>query len=180
MLELSLHILDLIENATRAGATIVQITVLEDAGLDSLTLIVEDNGPGLPVAPEKVLDPFFTTKEGKHTGLGLSLLRAAAEQAGGRLELSSSETLGGVAVRAMMQLSHVDRAPLGDLPATIIGIILTHPEVNLWCRVGTPSNTLYLKSYDIVHELHAEYPNDFAVARYFSQRLQEALQSLRA
>jgi len=40
---------------------------------------VEDNGRGLAVSAEAALDPFYTTKQGKRTGLGLSLFQAAAE-----------------------------------------------------------------------------------------------------
>jgi anti-sigma regulatory factor (Ser/Thr protein kinase) len=115
--DLSLHILDVMENSIRAGATAISLTVAEDPEQDRLTIIVEDNGPGLSVPPDVATDPFYTTKNGKRTGLGLSLLRATAEQAGGKLTLRRSE-LGGLAVEAAMQLSHVDRSPLGDLAAT--------------------------------------------------------------
>ncbi len=52
---------------------------------------VTDNGPGMP--PEVVsrcLEPFFTTRARTHaTGMGLSLVNAAARKAGGSLEVHS-------------------------------------------------------------------------------------------
>jgi len=128
--ELSLHILDLIENAVRARATLVAVTVEEQPQWDTLSIAVEDNGTGLSVPAEKATDPFFTTKQGKRTGLGLALFRSQVEQAGGELALERS-ALGGVAVRAVLGLSHVDRSPLGDLAATLSGWAATNPELEL-------------------------------------------------
>jgi signal transduction histidine kinase len=50
-----------------------------------------DNGPGIPESiQEKVLQPFFTTKE-EGTGLGLSIAARIVEQHGGWLDLTSKE-----------------------------------------------------------------------------------------
>jgi signal transduction histidine kinase len=96
--DLSLYLLDIIENSVRAGATVIATSITASRADDTLTITVEDDGPGLPIAPEQVMDPFFTTKAGKKTGLGLSLFRQAAEAAGGELTLGESAELGGVAV----------------------------------------------------------------------------------
>jgi len=85
--DLSLHLLDLLENSMKAGATVVAVTVAERPEADRLRLVVEDNGPGLGVPPAAATDPFYTTGLGKRTGLGLSPFHAAAEQAGGSLSL---------------------------------------------------------------------------------------------
>ena len=79
--------------------------------------------------PEQALDPFFTTKANKKTGLGLSLFRQAAEAAGGGLSVGRSDELGGVAVRAWMRLGDVDRPPLGDVAASIATMVATNPEI---------------------------------------------------
>lgn len=97
---------------------------------DLLTMRIEDDGPGFAEPPEVVLDPFYTTKRGKKTGLGLSLLQATAQRAGGDLAIGRSQ-LGGACVEARMGLSHVDRSPLGDLAATLATVSCTHPEVDV-------------------------------------------------
>lgn len=130
MHDLSLYLLDIIENSVRAGATRICVGVAADRGADSLTITVEDDGPGLPVAPQEALDPFYTTKKGKKTGLGLSLFRQAAEAAGGGLSVGRSADLGGVAVRAWLGLGNVDRPPLGDVAASILTMVATNPEVD--------------------------------------------------
>ncbi len=96
---------------------------------------MEDDGPGLPVEPEQALDPFFTTKRNKTTGLGLSLFRQAAEEAGGGLDVDRSVDLGGVAVRAWMSLANVDRPPLGDVATSILTMVATNPEIQFADRL---------------------------------------------
>ncbi len=118
MRDLSLHVLDLMENSTRAGASVISVMVRQDAARNRLRIVVADNGTGLAVPARVATDPFFTTKRGKRTGLGLSLFAAAAERAAGKLALRKSR-LGGLSVEATMQLDHVDRAPLGDLATTL-------------------------------------------------------------
>lgn len=127
--DLSLHILDLVENSIRAGADSVEVTLQAEHENDTLRVCIEDNGPGFPAAAELAWDPFFTTK-GKKTGLGLSLFRAAAEQAGGRLQLGASR-LGGAMVSASMGLSHVDRPPIGDLAASIAMLAVAESDLKL-------------------------------------------------
>jgi signal transduction histidine kinase len=119
MHDLSLYLLEVLENSTRAGATRVDIRLVIDHGIDELGLVVDDDGHGLTATADQTIDPFYTTKPGKKTGLGLSLLKAEAEAAGGDLHIGPSPTLGGVRVEAFMELCHVDRPPLGDVAATI-------------------------------------------------------------
>ena len=130
MNDLSLHLLDLMENSLRAGASVIAVSLVEDIQRDILKITLEDNGQGLDIPPAAATDPFFTTKEGKATGLGLSLMQASAERAGGTLALERSAS-GGLRVVATMHISHVDRCPLGDMGATFASVAITHPELDL-------------------------------------------------
>jgi signal transduction histidine kinase len=134
MRELSLHVLDLMENSIRAGASVISVSVRQDSARNRLRIAVADNGPGLAVPARVAADPFFTTKRGKRTGLGLSLFAAAAESAGGKLSLRKSR-LGGLSVEATMQLDHVDRAPLGDLATTLATVAAANPGLEIRCRL---------------------------------------------
>jgi hypothetical protein len=191
--ELSLHILDLIENSVRAGATLVAVTVEEEPEWDMLRIEVEDNGPGLPVPAETATDPFYTTKEGKRLGLGLALFRFRIEQSGGELALSRS-LLGGTAVRAALRLSHVDRSPLGDLAATLSSSLAANPQLDLHVRLKAGSRERVLSSRDIARELvevgspgsgnrraetaNPPKPNRLAVARRIHEMITESLSAL--
>ena len=124
MRELSLHILDILQNSVEAGATRVELAIDEDLAADRLTITVEDNGRGIP--PEKLpklFDPFYTTRSTRHVGLGLPLLKAAAERCNGDVILASEVGVGAT-LTATFQHSHLDRAPLGDLTGTLLTFIL--------------------------------------------------------
>jgi anti-sigma regulatory factor (Ser/Thr protein kinase) len=135
MRDLSLHVLDLMENSIRAGASVVSVRVRQDSARNRLRIVVADNGPGLAVPAAVAADPFFTTKRGKRTGLGLSLFAASAERAGGKLTLRKSR-LGGLSVEATMQLDHVDRAPLGDLATTLATVAAANPGLEIRCLLS--------------------------------------------
>jgi anti-sigma regulatory factor (Ser/Thr protein kinase) len=123
MIELSLHILDIAENSVRAGAKIVQIMVAEDTQKDSLTIQVRDDGRGMcPEEMERALDPFYTTKKVRRVGLGLPMLKEAAERTGGNFSIES-EPGRGTTVSVDFGLSHVDRQPLGDVGLSIMTLI---------------------------------------------------------
>ena len=129
MEDLSLHILDIAENALRAGAESVVIRLAQSKRQDRLVLEVVDDGEGMSEEDaRRSLDPFFTTKCGKRVGLGLPLLAQAAEQAGGNLEVESAPGRG-TRVTATFGLSHIDRAPLGNMQETLECLRATHPEV---------------------------------------------------
>ena len=130
MHDLSLYLLEVLENSVRAGANRVEIGLTIDSATDTLQMTVDDDGHGLTTSPDQILDPFFTTKPGKKTGLGLSLLRADAQAAGGDLSIGPSPTLSGVRMETRMQLDHVDRPPLGDVAASIIVTAVTNPGID--------------------------------------------------
>jgi hypothetical protein len=122
MRELSLHLLDLLENSREAGADTICVTVTESEKRDELTMTVVDNGRGIPahVLPT-VFDPFYTTRRTRAVGLGLPLLKAAAERAGGDATIASRP--GHTEVSARFVRSHIDRAPLGDVPGSLIAVL---------------------------------------------------------
>ena len=79
MPELSLNVLDVTENSTRAKATLVHIRVIADHSADTLTIQIEDNGCGMTKEQvEQVTDPFFTTRTTRKVGLGIPFYKYAA------------------------------------------------------------------------------------------------------
>jgi len=174
MLELSLHILDLIENSVRAEATIISVSLWEKPEEDRLEILVEDNGHNFQVSPEQALDPFYTTKEGKPTGLGLSLFKASVEQAGGTLSVGTS-SLGGAAVKASMRLRHVDRVPLGDIASTLSSVVCTNPQIDLRFRMCVGKLEYATRVSDVLKEFKPKDRQGLEVARRLQERIKEAL-----
>lgn len=128
MEDLSLHILDIAENAIRANAKKIIIEISEDKINDRLTICIKDDGMGMDrETVNKVLDPFYTTKNGKKVGLGLALLSQAAKQAGGDLEIESREGKG-TRVKAVFKLSHPDMKPMGKILETMAALIIGSPS----------------------------------------------------
>lgn len=175
MRELSLHVLDLIENSIRVEATVIAVTVCANAEQDLLCVKIEDNGPGLSVSPEDALNPFYTTKAGKRTGLGLSLFRAAAEQAGGTLSIRKSD-LGGVGVTAEMKLSHVDRHPLGNLAGTLSTVVMTSPQIDFRIRLQLGARDFNLRTGELSEAVGG---NGLRLARQVKDRIEAELQEAR-
>lgn len=142
MKELSLHILDIAQNSLTAGATLVELSLVEENGL--LTVGIADNGHGMP--PEllsQVTDPFTTTRTTRRIGLGLPLWKLASEQAGGQFSIVS-RLHEGTTVTASFQIGHIDTPPLGDMPGTVVTLIQGSPQVDFVYRQGTPDNLFTL------------------------------------
>ena len=130
MEDLSLHILDVVENSTRAGATLVEIKITKDTGKDFLQIVIKDNGSGMDrEMVEKVRDPFTTTRTTRRVGLGVSMLEQAAQEAGGDLTITS-ELGQGTEIKATFQASHIDRKPMGDMGSSMISLIVGNPDVD--------------------------------------------------
>ena len=128
MKELSLHLLDVVGNSVKAGATLIGIDLLEEN--DQLTMAIRDNGCGMsPELLAKVLDPFTTTRTTRRVGLGLPLLLQAAEMTGGTLGIQSAEGVG-TKLTASFVTSHLDALPMGDLPATLQTLVQGAPEID--------------------------------------------------
>lgn len=129
MEDLSLHILDIADNAVAAGATRIGIIINENEGRNLVTLRIFDNGSGMtPKVLAIALDPFFTTKP-KKTGLGLALLEQAAKQCGGFVVVTSA--LGkGTRVFARFPCRNIDRPPLTNMKGTMTTLVFGHPEID--------------------------------------------------
>ncbi len=133
MEDLSLHVLDIVENSIRCGASAVTIELREIGAAASaahrLVLVIEDNGEGMSDEEiEKSLDPFYTTKPEKRVGLGLPLLRQAAAESGGGMTVESTPGRG-TRIRAEFGLDHPDMKPLGDIEGTVSLLKVFHREV---------------------------------------------------
>ena len=130
MPEISLNILDVAENSTRAGASLVSILVEADFPADLLTVSISDNGCGMTKEQvERVTDPFFTSRTTRKVGLGVPFFKLAAESAGGSFSIQSEPGKGTV-VTAVFRLSHIDRMPLGDISSTIHQLAVYHPQTD--------------------------------------------------
>ena len=162
MEDLSLHILDIAENALRAHASRIEIVISSDSRNDLLTVEVSDDGKGMdPDTLAKVRDPFFTTKR-KKTGLGIPLIAQAAELAEGKFAIESTSGKG-TRVKAVFRLSHIDRPAVGDMAGTVLTLIAGHPEVDILYEERRDGAVSRLDTTEIKHELEGVPINEPAV-----------------
>ncbi|MBO5734344.1 MAG: ATP-binding protein [Clostridia bacterium] len=119
MLELSLHVLDIVNNSIKAKATEIEIEINEQVLKNTLTISIKDNGCGMDKEFLKtVTDPFKTIRTTRKVGMGLSMFQAAAEATGGKLKISSKKGVGTL-VCVTFTYDHIDRQPLGNMAETM-------------------------------------------------------------
>ncbi len=127
MEDISLHILDIVENSITAKAKNIKIKMVKKK--DYLIVGIEDDGIGMSEETiKRCLDPFFTTK-GKRVGLGVPLLYQACKETGGDLKIESKEGKG-TKIRARFKLSHIDCKPLGNMGETLKVLKVANPDIN--------------------------------------------------
>ncbi len=130
MTEISLNVLDVAENSIRAGASLVEISVIADTKADCLTITIKDDGHGMSEDQiAHVEDPFFTTRTTRKVGLGIPFFKQAAESTGGTFSITSTQGVG-TTVTAVFMLSHIDRMPLGDINSTIYTLITFNQQTD--------------------------------------------------
>ncbi len=171
--ELALHILDLAENSMAAGASLVTIEVIEETRTDRLTIRVADDGRGIdPELVMRVADPFVTTRTTRRVGLGLPFLKQAAELCNGSLTIDSAQGAG-TTVTATFQNSHIDRMPMGDLPGTILALVVGNPQVDFVFRHIIDNKAYEFDTRPIKKELGEVALSEPSVITYLKQLLQE-------
>jgi hypothetical protein len=172
MKDLSLHILDIVQNSIRAKAKLIGIDINENHVDNQLIIAISDDGCGM--SPEQVkmaIDPFYTSRTTRKVGLGLSLFKQNAEMTGGSFELKS-ELGKGTKVTAVFGLNHIDRPVMGDLVGTLLLLICTSEEVNYVIKHETPFGEFELDTREVRQTLE-DVPIRHPEVRIF---LQEMLQ----
>lgn len=130
MRELSLHLLDIAENSIAAESNNIEIEIVEDSNADLLKLKVEDDGRGMSEEmARQVIDPFVTSRTTRKVGLGIPLLKEAAEACNGSLTLTS-EIGKGTSILVTFQRSHIDRMPLGNISTTFLNLLVSNPKIH--------------------------------------------------
>lgn len=130
MNDLSLHIIDIIQNSISAGATLIRLAIEEDLCKDLLRITIEDNGRGMaPEQVEQLDNPFFTSRTTRKVGMGIPLFKQSAEQSGGSLVVYSEVGVG-TTVSAVFGHSNIDRPPLGDIANSFVLMVSANPELD--------------------------------------------------
>lgn len=179
MKELSLNILDITENSVKAGATLTEISIIESG--DTLTLTIKDDGCGMSDEVLKTVEnPFYTTRTTRKVGLGIPLLKMAAEQTGGEVKIISSTApdTHGTTVTAQFYKNHLDFTPLGDIKETVITLIQGHPDTDFLFIHQTDAGEVKLDTRELRVILEGVPLDTYEVIVWIKEYLNEQYQLL--
>ena len=179
MEDISLHILDIVENSIAAGAKNIEIKINEQIQEDLLTIEIIDDGKGIEEEDLKhVLDPFFTTRGTRRVGLGLPLLAQSAEESGGNLKIESKPGYM-TKVEATFGYSHIDRKPFGDMVETLITLIATQGlKVDFLYEHRKNNHGFVFDTKSIKKELKDIPLNNMEVINYLRDNLKKEFRKL--
>lgn len=180
MKDLSLHVLDIVHNSIRAKASTIGISIAEDRPSDDYTLVISDDGKGIPpeVLPH-VADPYTTSRKTRKVGMGLALLKQNAEQAGGSFSIASKPGKGTV-VTALFGHRHFDRPPLGDITGVVIQLAAAFPDTRFVYTHKTPTGEFIFDTNEIKEVLGDVPISNSEVRSYLKEMIEENLSEIGA
>ncbi|MCR5272660.1 MAG: ATP-binding protein [Lachnospiraceae bacterium] len=128
--EISLNVLDVVQNSIRANAQNIKIKVERNTRDSILQVTIEDDGCGMDEEQIKaVYDPFYTSRTTRKVGLGIPFFKQAAELAGGWLKVESTPDVGTV-VRAEFHTDNIDCMPVGNMNDTIHALVTMNEDID--------------------------------------------------
>lgn len=149
MKDLSMHILDIVQNSVRAKASNIFIEITEKPETDKYIISIEDNGCGMnKTEMQQACDPFYTSRTTRKVGLGLSLLKQNAENTNGSFHISSEKNKG-TKLKAVFRYSHIDRPILGDITYTLVNLFISTEEINFTYTHKTTNGKFEIKTSEI-------------------------------
>ena len=144
--DLSAHILDISQNGIAAGATKMIVKLRDD---DFFVMEITDNGKGMsPERVASVVDPFCTSRTTRRVGMGLPFLKEGAELCGGSFSLTSEVGVG-TTTYASFDKSNIDTPPTGDIPASILTLLIDAPKVHWVFSYEKNNNKFELDSKEL-------------------------------
>lgn len=172
MKDLSLHILDIVQNSIRAKAKLIGIKIDELPEEDQLIITITDDGKGMSgELLKQAIDPFYTSRTTRKVGLGLSLFKQNAEQTGGSLHMESVPGKG-TKVTAIFGFKHFDRPIMGDLVGCLLILICSPGHIDYVFQHKTPSGEYILDTREIREALE-DVPIDHPDVRTFLKEMIE-------
>ena len=178
MKDLSLHILDIVQNSIRAKANLIGIEITELPVENQLIITVTDNGTGMSEEQlHQAIDPFYTSRTTRKVGLGLPLFKQNAEMTDGSFNLKS-ELGKGTKVTAVFGMNHLDRPVMGDLVGTLLILICSSGEADYVFKHQTPSGEFELDTRNIRQTLENVPINQPEVRSFLKEMLHENLEQI--
>jgi hypothetical protein len=180
MKELSLHILDIVQNSITAEASRIEVLIDENISENQYVIIIIDNGKGMDEEMlQLVTNPFFTTRTTRKVGVGISLFKQNAEQTGGSLTIESK--IGeGTKVKAIFGYDHLDRPVLGDMAGTMTLLIGANPQIRFIYNHNTSLSEFEFDTNEVKEELGKVPINHPDILKALRELIEENLEMIEA
>lgn len=179
MNELSLHILDIVQNSIKANANLIKIIIQEDTPNNTYEIIIEDDGHGMDQKTlSTVSDPFYTTRTTRKVGMGTSLLKMACELSEGAFSIESKPGVG-TKVVARFKHNHIDRAPLGEIEETLSILILNDKDIDIYYKHTVDGNEYIFDTREVRQALEGIPLSNFDVIMWIKNNIKEGINTLK-
>ncbi|MDD2583968.1 MAG: ATP-binding protein [Bacteroidales bacterium] len=179
MNDLSLHIIDIIQNSLSAGASLIKLTIKEKSSENLLFIEIEDNGKGMSQQQiSKLDDPFFTSRTTRRVGMGIPLFRDSARQSGGSLVVTS-ELGKGTKVTATFELNNIDCPPLGEIANSFVLMVSANPNVNFLFKYFVEESEYVFDTVEVNEVLDGLPINSPSVIRMLTEMIDANIEDLK-
>ncbi len=171
MLELSLNILDIVQNSISADAKNIEIII--KLIQDNLIIEINDDGKGMDEKTlENVQNPFFTGRKTRKVGLGIPFFKQAAELSSGYLEIES-EINKGTKVKAVFDTKDIDCMPVGDIWDTVGILVQLNPNVEFIYKVASENEEFIFDTKAIKEYLETDDLSNFEIIEWTKEYIKE-------
>jgi hypothetical protein len=170
-----MHILDIVQNSITAKACLIQITISDSKINNIYRIEIKDDGYGMEAEiAQKVIDPYFTTRQTRKVGLGIPLFKQNAERTGGTFNLESNKGIGTV-ISASFEHNHLDRPVLGDIEGTIVLLAAANPEIDFIYKHKTDIGEYEFNTREIKQVLGETPINEPKMSKFMKEMIHENL-----
>jgi len=175
MKELSLHILDILQNSIAAQANLIEIEVFENKMENVYSISIKDNGKGMSAEMlSHVTDPYCTSRTTRKVGLGIPLLKQNSERAGGSFSIFS-ELNKGCFLKAIFQHNNYDRPMMGDIAGVIVLTAAANENIRFIYTHTTETDTYVFDTKEVKEALDGISINQPQIIRYLKEMIIENL-----
>lgn len=179
MRELSMHILDIVQNSISADSTMIEVIVSEEIKRDKLYISIKDNGRGMDEETlKKVVDPFYTSRTTRKVGLGIPMFKRTAVICGGDFDIKSQVGVG-TSIEINMQYSHIDRPPIGNMADTVMVMVNTEKNIE-FIYTHKINDKEYVLDTRVLREVLGEVPlTSIDVLFWIKENVKEGITELK-
>ncbi|MDR0970766.1 MAG: ATP-binding protein [Bacteroidales bacterium] len=180
MTELSLHILDLLENSTVVNSTLINLDIKDSIKDNVFWFCITDNGKGMSKELlEKVTDPYTTTRKTRKVGLGLPLIKMNALNCNGTFDIQSQEGKG-TKLTFAFEHNNIDRPPMGDFAGVFVMTIANNENIRFILNYTTDKDSFVFDTLEVKEALEGLPMNNNDVMKMLKEMINENLKDIEA